>query len=247
MDKYSFTPEEGDELLLAVLEHVNQMADKCLKALDMLLRTAKAARNKLPWYFSDKKRQVRDPVNRDADRKDEEYKLHLAALLAEDYKTPDDYGITGREISTGLRFYLDTGRTLGTPDARSRPAFYLNEYIPKLLIIDERMSEAFFKATQIVVVAAPFITNKARMRKTNLTRRDGTDQDVLATIEKLKAGDPEDRERYTKTGLAGAIFKALPGPLPTQKTIENSLKRLFFDHRPTIDRGQKFSLRAMTE
>ena len=113
--------------------------------------------------------------------------------------------------------------------------------------VDARMSEIFLMAAFIFRGVDPFTTNMARMKATNRTRKEGTDQDVLAVIERLKAGDPEDRERYTKTGLAGAIFKALPGPLPTQKTIENSLKRLFFDHRPTIGRGQKFSLRDLTE
>ena len=273
MDQDSFTPEEGkelpldedQELLLAVLRHVIKMGKKGRKALDMIISAMRAAKTKLPKLRSDEECRDCDPVNRGAAREAEEYKLYidailadrevppeeykmrLAALLDEDYEPPAKLYSTARVLVTGFRFYADILKTLNTPDALRRPAFYVNKCLPKLLIIDERMSQTFFLAATLHTGMKPFVTNMERTKKTNLARRDGTDQDVLATIEKLKAGDPKDRERYTKTGLASAIFKTMPGTLPTQRTIENSLKRLFFDHRSTTGRGQKFSLRDLTE
>lgn len=247
MDQDSFTPEDDQGLLLAVAKHAVEMSEKCSKALDMGYRGARTAVAKIPWYWSDKKRQGSDPVITNADEGDEEYNLNLTALLAEDYKPPVKMLSRAKLLATGLRFYADTLDTLSTPDALRRPAFYVNKCLPKLLIIDERMSDIFVRVALFYKGIHPLVTNMDRTRKTNLARRDGTDQDVLAAIEKLKASDPKDRERYTKNRLAGAIHQAQPGPLPTVQTIHNSLKRLFFTRWQAIGRGQKFSLRDLTE
>ena len=273
MDQDSFTPEEGkelpldedQELLLAVLRHVIKMGKKGRKALDMIISAMRAAKTKLPKLRSDEECRDCDPVNRGAAREAEEYKLYidailadrevppeeykmrLAALLDEDYEPPAKLYSTARVLVTGFRFYADILKTLNTPDALRRPAFYVNKCLPKLLIIDERMSDIFVRVALFYKGIHPLVTNMDRTRKTNLARRDGTDQDVLAAIEKLKASDPKDRERYTKNRLAGAIHQAQPGPLPTVQTIHNSLKRLFFTRWQAIGRGQKFSLRDLTE
>ena len=273
MDQYSFTPEDGKELpldedqklRLAVLRHVDKMTKKGIKAQNMIIGAMRAAETKLPWLRSDEEWLDCEPVNRDAAREaeehklyiaalladweepPEEYKMHLAALLDENYEPPAKIYSTAKVLVTGFRFYADILKTLSTPDALRRPAFYVNKCIPKLLVIDERMSEAFFVAATLHTGMEPFATNKARMKATNRTRQEGTDQDVLAAIEKLKADDPKDRERYTKNRLAGAIHQAQPGPLPTVQTIHNSLKRLLFTRWQAIGRGQKFSLRDLTE
>lgn len=273
MDQDSFTPEEGkelpldedQELLLAVLRHVIKMGKKGRKALDMIISAMRAAETKLPWLRNDVECLNCDPVNRDAareaeeykqyhaalvadwDKPPEEYKLYLAALLDEDYEPPARLYCTAKVLITGSRFYSDLLKTLNTPDACRRPALYVNKCLPKLLIIDERMSQTFFLAATLHTGMEPFATNMARMEKINSTRLSGTDDDVLAAIEELKAADPENKERYTKNSLADAIVKAKYGPSTTQRTIANSLKRLFFNHRPPLAHRQKFSLRDLTE
>ena len=266
MDDYSFTPEEGkelpldedQELLLAVLRHVIKMGKKGRKALDMIISAMRAAETKLPKLRSDEECRDCDPVNRDAAREAEEYKLyidailadrevppeeykmHLAALLDEDYEPPARLYCTAKVLITGFRFYSDLLKTLNTPDDRRRPAFYVNKCIHNLLVIDERMSETFFVAAALHTGMEPLATNMARMKKTNRAKIEGTDKSIMKTIEKLKSNDPEDKENYTKTGLARAIFKTQSGTYPTQETIESSLKRLYFDHRPPSSLGKSF-------
>lgn len=241
------------------------MGEKGRKALDMIISATRAAEAKLPWLRNDEECLNCDPVNRDAAREAEEYKLYNAALLADREEPPEEYKVhlaelldedyepparlysTAKVLITGFRFYADTLKTLGTPDACRRPAFYVNKCLPKLLIIDERMSQTFFIAATLHIGMEPFATNIARMKNTNRAKVEGTDKSIMETIEKLKADDPKYNERYTKTGLARAIFKMQSGTYPTQETIESSLKRLYFDHRPPIKPRQKFSLRDLTE
>lgn len=237
-DQCNITLEEGQELLGAIRAHIATMAKKTLEALEMTLYAQGAVEEKIPWYGSGEDDQGGDPVTSLLDRTGEGLEQDLAVLLAEDYKRPENLVGLQAMLFIGLNFYRYT---------LDRPDFYICEDIPKLLKVDERMSEIFLMAGFIFRGADPFTTNMARTRATNRTRREGTDQDVFAAIEKLKAGDPEDRERYTKTGLAGAIFKALPGPLPTPRTIQYSLERLFFKQRGTTKRGERFSLHDLTE
>ena len=237
MEKDSFTPEEGRELVGVILAHVGKMADRALEALHLTVYANELVVTKAPWCLSEESKD-KDPTVF-ADRNGEMYKQSLTALLAEDYKMPVGLADMQAMLFTGVSFYYNL--------LESREDFFIFEDFPQLLTVDERMSEIFLRVAMVSGNAESFVTNKARTKQTNNTRREGTDQDVLAAIEKLKAGDPEDRERYTKTGLAGAIFKALPGPLPTPRTIQYSLERLFFKQRGTTKRGERFSLHDLTE
>jgi hypothetical protein len=237
-DQCNITLEEGQELLGAIRAHIKTMAKKTLEALDMTLYAQGAVEEKIPWYRGGEDEQGGAPLTSLLDRTGEGLEQDLAVLLAEDYEMPENLVGLHWMLFIGLNFYRYT---------LDRPDFYICEDIPKLLAVDEKMSEIFLMAGFIFSAVDPFTTNMARMKATNRTRQEGTDQDVFAAIEKLKAGDPENRERYTKTAMAGAIFKTIPGPLPTLRTIQYSLERLFFKRKGATKRGERFSLHDLTE
>ena len=228
--------KEETELSEAISRHIKVMMKRAVEALQLTGYIQGTVETIAPWIW-EKDLAENEIVNNNSETisslfqtKGEKLERYTDYLISKNYKLPDSLVGLQAILLIGLNYY---NNLLENED------FSIIYDLPKLLKVDEIMGEVFSTTFFVSRGAAPFTKNLERTRKTNSTRREGSDETVLQVIEKLKARDP--KKQYTKTGLAAAIYKELPGDLPTQRTIQNSLDRLFFQ-KTTIKRGEKITL-----